>query len=161
MAGKGRLFRVGQSASFVYEDTEPTSGNYYPVTNRVFLRDDNRQLTVLTDRSQGATSREGMLEIMVTTPSFSTKETFQLHRRCFVDDHFGVEEALDEPGTDGKGLIARGTHYVLLTPAKEAASVHRPLALEIFNKPVLSFAPLGNPTEFKKNNNLKVIWRLV
>ena len=42
----------------------------------------------------------------------------QVHRRCFADDHWGVEEALDEPGTDGKGLIVRGKHWILLGPEK-------------------------------------------
>ncbi|VDM51702.1 unnamed protein product [Angiostrongylus costaricensis] len=86
--------------SFKYVDSEPVSGNYYPVTNRAYINDANRQLTVLTDRSEGVTSIEGGLEIM-------------LHRRCFVDDHWGVEEALDEPG-NGDGLVARGTHYIAL-----------------------------------------------
>ncbi|ETN75227.1 glycosyl hydrolase family 38 protein, partial [Necator americanus] len=90
--------------SFKYVDTEPVSGNYYPVTNRVFLKDNNKQLTILTDRSQGATSFDGSLELM-------------LHRRCYADDHWGVEEALDEPG-DGNGLVVRGTHYVLFGDAK-------------------------------------------
>ncbi|EPB79723.1 glycosyl hydrolase family 38 protein [Ancylostoma ceylanicum] len=90
--------------SFKYVDTEPVAGNYYPVTNRVFLKDDNKQLTILTDRSQGASSVDGGLELM-------------LHRRCFADDHWGVEEALDEPG-DGSGLVVRGTHYVLFGDTK-------------------------------------------
>ncbi|KIH59263.1 glycosyl hydrolase family 38 protein [Ancylostoma duodenale] len=90
--------------NFKYIDTEPVSGNYYPVTNRVFLKDDNKQLSILTDRSQGATSLDGGLELM-------------LHRRCFADDHWGVEEALDEPG-DGSGLVVRGTHYVLFGDTK-------------------------------------------
>ncbi|PIO65545.1 glycosyl hydrolase family 38 protein [Teladorsagia circumcincta] len=86
--------------SYKYVDSEPVSGNYYPVTNRVFMKDDKLQLTVLTDRAEGTTVIDGGLELM-------------LHRRCFADDHWGVDEALDEPG-NGNGLVARGTHYILL-----------------------------------------------
>ncbi|KAK6759766.1 hypothetical protein RB195_021372 [Necator americanus] len=120
--------------SFKYVDTEPVSGNYYPVTNRVFLKDNNKQLTILTDRSQGATSFDGGLELM-------------LHRRCYADDHWGVEEALDEPG-DGNGLVVRGTHYVLFGDAKAAASIHRPLAVKIFHRPILTFANVQNATVY-------------
>ena len=46
--------------------TEPVSGNYYPVNSRLYIRDSARQLTVLTDRSQGGTSlASGQLELMV------------------------------------------------------------------------------------------------
>ncbi|KAL6724837.1 hypothetical protein Aduo_019692 [Ancylostoma duodenale] len=122
--------------NFKYIDTEPVSGNYYPVTNRVFLKDDNKQLTILTDRSQGATSLDGGLELM-------------LHRRCFADDHWGVEEALDEPG-DGSGLVVRGTHYVLFGDTKTAAAIHRPLAVEIFHHPQLTFASVKNATTYSQ-----------
>ncbi|KAK6055800.1 hypothetical protein COOONC_06696, partial [Cooperia oncophora] len=98
------FYRKNFNPSFKYVDSEPVSGNYYPVTNRVFIKDDKLQLTVLTDRAEGATVLDGGLEVM-------------LHRRCFVDDHWGVDEALDEPG-NGNGLVARGTHYVLLGDTK-------------------------------------------
>ena len=51
-------------------NTEPVSGNYYPINSRIFIRDDDassgRQLTLVTDRSQGGSSvQDGSLEIMV------------------------------------------------------------------------------------------------
>ncbi|CAJ0937955.1 unnamed protein product, partial [Mesorhabditis belari] len=100
-SGRQVLQRTWDSyPQFQYEDTEPIAGNYYPVVNRIFMKDNTNQLTVLTDRAQGGMARNGALELM-------------LHRRCFHDDHFGVDEALDEPGKDGKGLVVRGQHWVL------------------------------------------------
>ena len=57
--------------------------------NGTFFTDSNQdlQMTVLTDRSEGGTSMiDGSLELM-------------LHRRLLYDDGFGMEEALNEPGT--------------------------------------------------------------
>ncbi len=73
------------------------SGNYYPVNSAAYIREGTaRQLTVLTDRSQGGASlQDGTLELMV-------------HRRLLYDDRRGVGEPLNEPGVDGKGLIITG-----------------------------------------------------
>ncbi|XP_063226460.1 lysosomal alpha-mannosidase-like isoform X2 [Bacillus rossius redtenbacheri] len=82
--------------------SEPVSANYYPVTSRILIRDPARnvEVAVLTDRAQGGSSlREGQMELM-------------LHRRLLHDDAFGVGEALNETAF-GKGLVARGTHYVI------------------------------------------------
>ncbi|KAJ1368392.1 hypothetical protein KIN20_029517 [Parelaphostrongylus tenuis] len=127
--------------SFKYVDSEPVSGNYYPITNRVFTNDGNKQLTVLTDHSEGVTSVDGGLEIM-------------LHRRCFVDDHWGMEEALDELG-DGDGVVARGTHYVLFGDVKNAAAIHRPLAIDIFHHPHLAFSRVENASEYMKSYKME------
>jgi lysosomal alpha-mannosidase len=70
-------------------------GNYYPVTTTIFINDGSHKLTVLTDRSQGGASfGDGNVDVM-------------LHRRCFKDDSWGVDESLDEPGVDGRGLVIR------------------------------------------------------
>jgi hypothetical protein len=48
--------------------TERQSGNYYPVTSRILIRDTARQqeVTVLNDRSQGGSSlNDGQVELMV------------------------------------------------------------------------------------------------
>ncbi|CAK1547903.1 unnamed protein product [Leptosia nina] len=79
---------------------EPVAGNYYPVTNVMYIEDDNTKLSVLTDRSQGGSSlEEGQMELM-------------LHRRLLHDDAFGVGEALNETA-NGVGLVVRGQHRVL------------------------------------------------
>ena len=85
--------------------TEPVSGNYYPVNSRIGVKqsNNNAQLTVLTDRSQGGTSmHDGEVELM-------------LHRRLLYDDAFGVGEALNESAY-GQGLVVRGKHWVQVSP---------------------------------------------
>lgn len=63
----------------------------------------------------------------------------QVHRRLLQDDNFGVVEPLNEPGADGKGLIARGRHWLTLASVQTASAINRPLANEIFLPPVLLF----------------------
>lgn len=80
--------------------TEKISGNYYPVTAKIAIEDQRKRFAVLTDRSQGGSSlADGSVELMV-------------HRRLLHDDAFGVGEALNETAY-GKGLIARGKHYIV------------------------------------------------
>lgn len=89
---------------------EPIAGNYYPVTNEIFIKDDNDKFVVLTDRSQGGTSvREGQIELM-------------LHRRLLHDDAFGVGEALNETANE-KGLVVRGKHRILLSKPNDKNSL--------------------------------------
>lgn len=48
---------------------DPVSGNYYPVTSRIYIEDasQGQQVSILTDRSQGGTSlRDGEVELMVS-----------------------------------------------------------------------------------------------
>ena len=114
-----------------YKDTEPVAGNYYPVNSRAYIRDENSgvQFTVLTDRSLGGSSlRDGALEVMV-------------HRRMLCDDGRGVNEALNEPGRDGLGLIVRGRFMVLLEAAKTSGKLHRVLGEEEMLRPLLAFSP--------------------
>lgn len=47
---------------------EEVSGNYYPVTSKIFLKDEEKSLkmSVLTDRTEGGSSMEdGEIELMV------------------------------------------------------------------------------------------------
>ena len=47
---------------------EPISGNYYPITSKISLRDNDLEFAILNDRAQGGSSLEsGQLELMVIT----------------------------------------------------------------------------------------------
>uniref|UniRef100_A0A336LYZ7 Alpha-mannosidase n=1 Tax=Culicoides sonorensis TaxID=179676 RepID=A0A336LYZ7_CULSO len=81
---------------------EKIAGNYYPVTSKIAIEDDQHRFSLLTDRAQGGSSLfDGSIELMV-------------HRRLLHDDAFGVAEALNEPGVDGNGLVARGKHWLVI-----------------------------------------------
>jgi lysosomal alpha-mannosidase len=128
--------------TYDYNNTEPIAGNYYPVNSRISIQDSSIQMTILTDRSQGGSSlADGSIELMV-------------HRRCFEDDGFGVEEALNETGIDGRGLVVRGKHWVLLSEPSKAAKLHRQYAMEMFYQPISTFAPVtGTFDEYKNQFN--------
>ena len=101
--------------------TEPIAGNYYPVNSRIGIRDQtqNIQITVLNDRSQGGSSlSNGSIEVMV-------------HRRTLFDDKFGVNEALNETGFDGNGLVIRGKLWLLVSDIESSAERHRELGQQL------------------------------
>uniref|UniRef100_A0A8R1E2Y7 Alpha-mannosidase n=1 Tax=Caenorhabditis japonica TaxID=281687 RepID=A0A8R1E2Y7_CAEJA len=130
------------ATSFDYSDTEPVAGNYYPITSFGYIKDNVEQFSVITDRAQGMMATNGVVEIM-------------LHRRCFYDDHFGVEEPLDEPGTDGAGLVAMGKHILLFTDVKTSAAELRPLAIDNFHQPILAFSTDKKQEKFEFNRQLE------
>nr|QHC34068.1 lysosomal alpha-mannosidase [Platynereis dumerilii] len=121
--------------------TEMIAGNYFPVNSRIYIKDKalDTQLTILTDRSQGGASPiHGSIELMV-------------HRRLLYDDSLGVGEPLNETGSDGKGLVIRGKHYLLLENLAEANSSHRDFAEKLFMQPVTSFSANElTPAEYNK-----------
>ena len=46
---------------------EPISGNYYPVTAKISIKDEKSRLSALTDRAQGGSSlKDGEIELMVS-----------------------------------------------------------------------------------------------
>ncbi len=82
---------------------EKVASNYYPITSWIFIRDlfNNLQLTIdiLPDRPQaGSGLKDGSVELMI-------------HRRLSRDDNYGMEEALNKTGFDGKGLLVRGNIF--------------------------------------------------
>nr|AYV89059.1 saliva protein-5 [Tetranychus truncatus] len=125
-----------------YKVIEPIAGNYYPINSRISLKDEDEdlQLVVLTDRSQGGASlNDGELEIM-------------LHRRLLHDDSLGVDEALNEPGVDGRGLIIRGKHYVLISDIKSSNILHREKGMQLYMAPVVAFAPISSFDDYRANH---------
>ncbi|XP_043940666.1 lysosomal alpha-mannosidase [Protopterus annectens] len=125
------------------EQTEPVAGNYYPVNSRIFIKDNNVQLTVLTDRSQGGSSiTDGSLELMV-------------HRRLLHDDARGVGEPLFEPGDNNKGLIVRGKHILYLDTPESSADFHRPQAQQEFIAPQIILSATGSKPYREKGNIIK------
>lgn len=54
--------------TYNYTNEAPASGNYYPITSRIVIKDEEKgkEFAVLTDRAQGATSlNDGQIKIMV------------------------------------------------------------------------------------------------
>ena len=127
--GNGRAMeehRRNYRKSWNIVEKESVAGNYYPVTSAAAIKDADIQLTVLTDRAQGASSvHDGQLELMV-------------HRRHLVDDGLGVGEPLNERDNNDIGIVVRGRHYVQLENVEEAAKYSRLLAKELFAPPVVA-----------------------
>ena len=110
-----------------YTVNEPVSGNYYPINSRIWIKDQNRQLTVLTDRSHGGGSiHDGSMEIM-------------LHRRLLYDDGFGVIKALNESAY-GQGLVIRGRHLLVVQSPASSALAHRVTAQQFYMNPLATYS---------------------
>ncbi|RWS28463.1 lysosomal alpha-mannosidase-like protein [Leptotrombidium deliense] len=128
--GRETLRRIrNQRPTWNLDTTETVASNYYPVTSWMFIRDYKKdlQLTVIPDRAQGGTSlNDGQVELMV-------------HRRLLHDDGFGVEEALNEPGVDRKGLIVRGKHRVFVNDIQESIRQMRIMSKTLTNRPIFAF----------------------
>lgn len=122
--------RRNYRSNWKVENSEPVASNYYPVTSWIFLRDYQQQLqmTVLTDRPQGGSSiLDGTIELM-------------LHRRLLFDDYKGMEEALNELGEDGRGLVVRGKHKLLLNTFQESLRQIRTVSKTLMWRPVATFS---------------------
>jgi len=84
----------------------------------------------------------------------------QVHRRCLHDDGFGVEEALNEIAF-GKGLVARGRHYVMFGAingiSPNMAAQERLLANRKYLSAWLFFSPGGTSFEdWRANYKMEV-----
>lgn len=114
------------------QTSERFSANYYPITSWAFIHDhqSNQQLSLLTDRSVGCSSQSsGSIELL-------------LHRRLLYDDGYGMEEALNEVGEDGLGLVVRGRTQLLVGSIQESVKQMRILSKIINNKPLISFSKI-------------------
>ncbi|CAF3620466.1 unnamed protein product [Rotaria sp. Silwood1] len=119
---------------------ERISGNYYPINSRIWIRDRARQLTILTDRSEGGGSmHDGSIEIMV-------------HRRILHDDSLGVGEALNETAY-GKGLVVSGKHILLVERPTDSARLHRIGAQQLFMHPLATYS-LSNTSSYANYSNI-------
>ncbi|KAJ8915809.1 hypothetical protein NQ315_004621 [Exocentrus adspersus] len=106
--GRETIKRVLNSRpDYVYcASIDPVASNYYPVTSRIMIKDEHRdiEVAILTDRSQGGSSMDnGQVELMI-------------HRRILKDDHKGVAESLNETEF-GSGVYVRGSHYLVFGTA--------------------------------------------
>ena len=135
-----------------FSNTEPVSGNYYPINSRIFIRDEyadvtSRQLTLVVDRSHGGSSiKDGSMEVM-------------LHRRLLMDDSLGVTEPLDELGLTLHGLIAKGKYYLFFNSSDNSARLHRDKAHKINMQPLITFINEtdNNSNLFKNLNQFKAL----
>jgi len=116
--------------------SEAVSSNYYPVNCLIKASSPSATFAVAVDRSEGGSSmNDGQLELMV-------------HRRILHDDGRGVGEPLNEPGLDGKGLIIRGRHWIVASPADSAPAAYKALHSVGLSLPrtVTAFSDLGSLT---------------
>ncbi len=98
------------------------AGNYYPVSTGAYIEDGDLRLSLLTDRSVGGASLfSGSLELM-------------LHRR--------LPSSLNETGADGRGLVIRSKHLVIVAPPSASADLQRPAELRHTFDPLLFFSAL-------------------
>lgn len=76
------------------------TANYYPVNSAILIRDDEKQMFVMNDRSQGGSVLvDGRIELMQ-------------NRRSNADDARGVGEDLDEKDANGNGITVPATYWV-------------------------------------------------
>ncbi len=72
-----------------------------------------------------------------------------MHRRTLYDDRRGVGEPINETGLDGKGLIIRGTHYLLFDTIEQSTVDQRVLGEALMLRPELLFVEdSGSPSDF-------------
>ncbi len=117
---------------------ENVARNYYPITSWLFIKDsENFQISLIPDRTQGGTSlKDGSIELMI-------------HRRLSNDDGYGMDEALNELGFDGRGLVARGKHLLLLDDSEDRMNKMKRVRKELYWKPFPIFATVSKPCSEK------------
>lgn len=83
-------------------DGHNVSNNFYPVTSAIAIRDGDKQVTVMNDRTQAGGA------------DVDQKATIELmhHRRMVMDDVRGVEEALNERDETGYGIRVNARYYL-------------------------------------------------
>lgn len=70
-----------------------------------------------------------------------------------MDDGYGMDEALNEPGEDGRGLVVRGRHRIIVNDIKESIRQMRIMSKSLNLKPLIAFKkrnlarPIRNPAQ--------------
>lgn len=72
------------------------------------------------------------------------------------DDLLGAFQPLDEPGHDGRGLVVRGKHWLILGDTREVTKLHRTLPYELFHSHWITFSAYDSDVEYRKNFVTKV-----
>ena len=81
----------------------------------------------------------------------------QVHRRTLYDDKRGVKEPLNEPGVNGKGLIVRGRHIVVLDNIDNSTFYHRMLGELLMMKEFPLFvSDSGDPKDYMQKYTTNV-----
>ncbi|CAM8896888.1 unnamed protein product [Rhodiola kirilowii] len=110
---------------------QPIAGNYYPINLGIYIKDGEKELSLLVDRAVGGTSLvDGQIELM-------------LHRRLIHDDVRGVGEVLNETvcvSNKCEGLTVQGKFYLRIDPLREGAKWRRIFGQEIYSPLLLAFA---------------------
>lgn len=119
----------------LHDDQEFVAANYFPITTGAYIKDDKYQLSIATDRAQGAASLvDGQLEIMV-------------HRRLLEDDNKGVGEHLNETETFydpalkkevTKGLVVRGNVFINVADPQNGIQKLRSKMEDRFYRPLIA-----------------------
>lgn len=124
--------RVDYRPTWDLEVSEPISGNYYPLTSALGIKDGKSEMAVLLDRPCGGSSlNSGDMEFMV-------------HRRILADDGRGVGEPLNETecgciNCNCPGLTVAGTTGLVLAPAAESAGLRRKVQARKESELVVAF----------------------
>lgn len=93
---------LNERPTFEVSTDEFASSNYYPVNSAIAIRDTTAgmQLTVMNDRSQGASVLEdGVIEILQ-------------NRRLLNDDGRGVDDKLNETNWSGEGIQVNARYFL-------------------------------------------------
>jgi len=107
------------------------SSNYYPVNSAIAMRDLDRQVTVMNEKSQGGSA--GLVN--------GTIELVQ-NRRLVVDDNKGVVEPLNETDSDGYGLKVNSRYWLQIFDIGTTKPLQRKQQLEI-DQPLQYFFALN------------------
>lgn len=128
--------------TYDYTDEEPISGNYYPVTSRIYIsnEDDDSRFAVLNDRAQGGSSLDsGEIELMI-------------HRSTAMLQN---NEILDEG-------LARGRHWATFggvsdEDGKTRAVLERDLALRKLLEPWMFLSEISGGENLRDSIRLEVV----